>query len=170
MFAKAKKAIPIPSTTRAPALVHANSITSPADKAEAADKDLSMNTNTPASRVGDPRAVELLQRLKNDVERFPRALVMDQANPASSIMQSFVGDPSACDPNEDGWETLDPLLNNVAGLGLSAGDVLIKIRSGGWEGVTGLVNFIAYFVEHRGVTGDLLENKMGMIIEAVKSL
>ena len=65
------------------------------------------------------------------------------------------------------WETrLNSVLKSMLGWG-TEGNMDEIIRRGRW-GLDGLVNFATYFVEQRGVSGELFEGKLTYLVMALK--
>ncbi|KAI9430615.1 hypothetical protein H4582DRAFT_2063629 [Lactarius indigo] len=73
---------------------------------------------------------------------------------------SSVGDP---DGPSEAWEYLDPVLNRLLGFGSGVEDAAWRVRRGPL-GIEGLGRLIHRFVLKRGVTGDLLEGKIGTLL------
>ena len=78
-------------------------------------------------RKGDSKAIALLQHLESATEHFPKTVHLDHSDTASLPLQLFLRNPSDCNPEEDAWEILDPLLNGVAGWGATSDNVLRRI-------------------------------------------
>ena len=172
------KPIAIKTTISAPSLVHSSASTFPPPNSTQT-KPLPVQPTVPPISTSasdsllegiDVKALQLLEGLEDLVCRFPRTLKAEPGSPDITPMLNFSGDPSFCDLKEDAWETLDPMMNNLAGWGASLETVTKRVRAGGKEGLDGLVNFLSHFVRKRRVCGDLMEHKMELIMKAVQSL
>jgi hypothetical protein len=113
----------------------------------------------------DAYALVLLARLDCAAQELPKHI--PEAEPHDNIACVLsVGSPD--DPRE-AWEYLDPVLNNLLGYSSSVEDVARRVRRGPL-GVEGLGWLIHRFVVDYGITGDLLEGKIGKLLEAIELL
>ena len=68
---------------------------------------------------------------------------------------------------DDLWEvTLNCILKSALGWGMD-GNIDEVIQHGKW-GLDGLVNFVTYFMNERGVSEGLFEGKLGNLTTALK--
>ncbi|TFY55061.1 hypothetical protein EVG20_g9459 [Dentipellis fragilis] len=84
----------------------------------------------------------------------------------SDLIASIVHRGGPDDPRE-AWEYLDPMLNQLLGYGVSVEEVSRHVRRGPL-GVEGLCRYINGFVLEYGITGDLLEGKLRILLQAVE--
>ncbi|KAF8800419.1 hypothetical protein BYT27DRAFT_7117723, partial [Phlegmacium glaucopus] len=119
--------------------------------------------------VSEPTADNLISKLWRLVKSLP-----DSIPEASEFdkLAVFGGDPrNFDDPNidaDDLWETgLSKVLKATLGWG-TEGDMDQIIRRGKW-GLDGLVRFVAYFVEDRGVNEELFKGKLDYLIEELEN-
>ena len=109
--------------------------------------------------------IKNLQNLVKDLpESIPEASEFDRL--AVFGVSPMEYDDLALDAAEL-WETrLNNVLKSTLGWG-TEGNMDEIIRHGKW-GLDGLVNFATYFVEERGVSGDLFEGKLSNLVMALK--
>ncbi|KAH8987060.1 hypothetical protein EDB92DRAFT_2090923 [Lactarius akahatsu] len=69
--------------------------------------------------------------------------------------------------SSEAWEHLDCMLNWLLGYGIDVEDVAQRVWRGPL-GIGGLVQYINGFVINHGVTGDLLEGKIGRLLKAIE--
>ncbi|KAE9389483.1 hypothetical protein BT96DRAFT_946828 [Gymnopus androsaceus JB14] len=112
----------------------------------------------------------MFDMLKKKPLPIPSTVSAPSLNGAGNVMYTFVGDPATCNPDEDGWEVLDPLLNQVAAWGSTLKEVEERIRRGGRIGIEGLTRFVIFFVQKRGIDVILMEHKLEMILKAIEAL
>lgn len=113
----------------------------------------------------DVYVLVLLARLDRAAQELPTHI--PEAEPHDNIACVLsVGDPD--DPSE-AWEYLDPVLNNLLGYSSSVEDIAQQVWHGPL-GVEGLGRLIHRFVVNYGITGDLLEGKLGKLLEAIELL
>ena len=125
----------------------------------------SLSVETKTHGHPDAYALQLLARLDRAAHKLPTHI--PEAEPHDDIACALsVGDPD--DPSE-AWEYLDPVLNNLLGYSSSVEDVARRVRRGPL-GVEGLGRLIHRFVVTYGITGDLLEGKLGKLLEAIELL
>ncbi|KAJ7573003.1 hypothetical protein C8J56DRAFT_1133363 [Mycena floridula] len=159
-FAKgaAKKAAQVPPTVMPPALIQS---LAPTVVSSAVEPVLALSS-------GDPMGLHYLAILQKKVATIPFSVPEGQVE-ENDAMASFGVDPKAYDPDEEAWETLDPILNRFLGYGTTAEIVAGKVRRG-LCGLDGLVAHLAHFIQDRGITGSLLEGKMKVLMDALDIL
>ncbi|KAF9060527.1 hypothetical protein BDP27DRAFT_1429958 [Rhodocollybia butyracea] len=162
------KPTPIPSALTGPSRVHSLVPVTPSSSHSIQPGMDSAGPYSTATAQVMP-SLGLLTRLNDAVDRLPETFSRVNNN-SDNVLLSFQCDPSGCDLSEDGWETLDPMLNRLAGYGATPDQVADRIRTGGKLGMKGMVHFVHYFVKERGVHQDLLEHKVEVIVEACKLL
>ena len=124
-----------------------------------------LSAETEARGPPDAYALVLLARLDRAAHELPADI--PEAEPQDDIACVLsVGDPD--DPSE-AWEYLDPVLNNLLGYSSSVEDVARRVRHGPL-GVEGLCRLIYRFVVSYSITGDLLEGKLGKLLDAIELL
>ncbi|KAH9047051.1 hypothetical protein EDB84DRAFT_1557861 [Lactarius hengduanensis] len=126
-------------------------------------RSLSIESN--GRPLPDAYALELLARLDHAAQELPIHIPEAEVHDEIACVLS-VGEPD--DPSE-AWEYLDPMLNRLIGYGSSVEDVAQRVRRGPL-GIEGLGRLIHRFVVHHGVTGDLLEGKLGTLLKAIELL
>ena len=113
----------------------------------------------------DAYALALLARLDQAAHELPAHIPEAEPQDDMACVLS-VGDPD--DPSE-AWEYLDPVLNNLLGYSSSVEDITRRVRRGPL-GVEGLCWLIHRFVVNYKITGDLLEGKLGKLLDAIELL
>jgi hypothetical protein len=113
----------------------------------------------------DAYALTLLARLDCAAQELPKNVPKAEAHDEIACVLS-VGDPN---DSSEAWEYLDPALNILLGYGSSLEDVAQCVRCRPL-GVEGLGRLICRFVVNHGVTGDLLEGKLGTLLKAIELL
>ena len=124
-----------------------------------------MSADTERDGCPDAYALKLLAQLDCATQALPKHVPEAEAHDEIACVLS-VGDPD--DPSE-AWEYLDPALNRLLGYGSSVEDVAQRVRRGPL-GVEGLGRLIRRFVVHHGITGSLLEGKLGILMSAIELL
>ena len=69
-------------------------------------------------------------------------------------------------PNDEVWEVVNPGLDRLLGFGRTLDDIQSIIRQGPL-GVLGLLEYLTYLVEERGIGGGLIKGKVNVLIEAI---
>ena len=69
-------------------------------------------------------------------------------------------------PNDEVWEVVNPGLDRLLCFGRALDDIQSIIRRGPL-GVLGLLEYLTYLVEERGIGGGLIEGKVNVLIEAI---
>ena len=172
-FLKPKAAI-VPSTVNSPAPVHSYELSS---QSEPDASSTASTTNVQGKAIGisltsQPVSgpisnifIKMLQDLVKDLPAsVPEASEYDK-------LAVFGGSPKEFDDPtldaEELWEaTLNSVLKSTLGWGME-GNMDDIIRRGKW-GLDGLVNFATYFVEERGVSGELFEGKLTNLVTTLK--
>jgi hypothetical protein len=170
-FLKPKAAI-VPLTVSRQLPVHSYKL------ALQSDMSPTISTTYPQDKVGSLKAlpasgpnfnnlIEILQNLvRNLPESIPEASEFDRLAVFGGIPKDF--DDPALDA-DDLWETtLNSVLKSTLGWG-TEGNMDEIIRRGKW-GLDGLVHFVTYFVEERGVSGELFEGKLTNLVKALEEV
>ncbi|KAJ7598326.1 hypothetical protein C8J56DRAFT_1091577 [Mycena floridula] len=159
-FAKgaAKKAAQVPPTVMAPALIQS---LAPVVASSSVEPVVALPS-------GDPVGLHYLAILRKKVVTIPLSVPDGQVD-ENGAMAAFGVDPTGYDPDEEAWQTLDPILNQFLGYGTTAEIVAGKVRRGLY-GLDGLVAHLAHFIQERGITGNLLEGKMKVLMHALDIL
>ncbi|RXW21059.1 hypothetical protein EST38_g4790 [Candolleomyces aberdarensis] len=115
-------------------------------------------------------ALDLVSRLWNLVQRLPSSVPEASEDDALAI---FAGDPQALNnatsASEDLWEeVINGMLKHSLGWGTET-DIKNIIQRGA-RGVEGLLNFVEYFVESRGVNEALFEGKLTHLMDEMDKL
>lgn len=122
----------------------------------------SVETQTPV--CPDKHAIALLARLDRAAQNLPSQV--PEAGESDDIARAVIsGGPD--DPAE-AWEHLDHTLNRLVGYGVGVEEVVQRLRRGPL-GIEGLSKYIRWFVVDYGVTGDLLEGKIGILLKAIEA-
>jgi hypothetical protein len=171
-FLKAKAAI-VPSTVDSSAPVHSDKLLLQSEP-DTSSTSTVFTTNVKGKTVSMSQPIS--GPISNNFIKMLRELVRDL--PASVAEASeldklavFGGSPKEFDdPTLDAdelWEaTLNGVLKSTLGWEIEGNmDNIIRRRK--W-GLDGLVNFVTYFVEERGVSGRLFEGKLTNLITALK--
>ena len=120
--------------------------------------------------VSGPIFNNFIKTLQNLVKELP-----DSIPEASEFdrLAVFGGAPKEFDdPALDADELWETTLNSVLKLTLGwamEGNMNEIIHPGKW-GLDGLVNFVTYFVEEWGVSGELFEGKLTYLVTALKEM
>ena len=69
-------------------------------------------------------------------------------------------------PNDEVWEVVNPGLDRLLGFGRMLDDIQ-SIVCRGPLGVLGLLEYLTYLVEEKGVDGGLIEGKINVLIDAI---
>ena len=69
-------------------------------------------------------------------------------------------------PDDEVWEVVNPGLDRLLGFGRALDDIQSIIRRGPL-GVLGLLEYLTYLVEERGINGGLIEGKVNVLIDAI---
>lgn len=69
-------------------------------------------------------------------------------------------------PSDEVWEVVNPGLDRLLGFGRTLDDIQSIIRQGPL-GVLGLLEYLTYLVEERGIGGGLIKGKVNVLIEAI---
>jgi hypothetical protein len=111
--------------------------------------------------------IKTLQNLVKDLpESIPEASEFDRLAVFAGTPKEF--DDPALDADELWETTLNSVLKSTLGWG-TEGNMDEIIRRGKW-GLDGLVKFATYFVEERGVSGELFEGKLANLVTALKEM
>lgn len=173
-FLKPKATI-VPPTVNGPAPVHSNKLPpqsapdpSPSTAVTAVARLTQGKTfSSPGSESG-PISNNFIKTLRDLVTSLPASV--PEASEFDRLAV-FGGNPEDFDdPSVDAddlWETtLNNTLKSTLGWGME-GNMDEIIRRGKW-GLDGLVNFTTYFVEQRGVSGELFEGKLTNLVTVLK--
>jgi hypothetical protein len=82
---------------------------------------------------------------------------------------SFVA-PDDTRSGDEMWEELNPLLHRAFGYGMSVDDAINLLKKAGRNGVERFCQFVEYYVRDRAVSITLFEEKILLVLEAVKSM
>ncbi|KAJ7814764.1 hypothetical protein B0H14DRAFT_3746965 [Mycena olivaceomarginata] len=161
------KPTPIPSTVVAPAPVRVFAKSAPAPVVP-----LPLNRSRPFSEPPRPRFTpgSLLGRLEAAIKILPPTV---QEATDSDALAAFGRDPSqyvdAEVPALEVFEHLNPIFHTTLGWAMPVEETAQLLRRG-VMGVDGLLRFIAYFVEERGVREQDFAAKIEQIIDAIHFL
>ncbi|KAG8944052.1 hypothetical protein FRC03_002201 [Tulasnella sp. 419] len=105
--------------------------------------------------------------------RSAQSLPDDAQREDPTTMALFGQDPSALVsadiPDDEVWETVDPVLNNLLGFGKTSAEISSMIRRGHY-GMDGMCRFFEYLVCERGLNAGLLEGKVDRVMQAISLL
>jgi hypothetical protein len=114
------------------------------------------------------RARELVLRLYAASRTLPLSVPHATLTDAFAV---FGIDPSCSAaskaPDTELWEKLDPMLNKTIGYDASIEEISSRIRRGPL-GLDGLVEFLLWFVENRGLKVELIEGKVERLLDAIE--
>ncbi|KAI9433400.1 hypothetical protein H4582DRAFT_1819930 [Lactarius indigo] len=118
---------------------------------------------TSKSAPPDAHALVLLNSITRAAQELPSHI--PEAEEGDDIARVVLaGGP---EDSSEAWEYLDHMLNWLLGYGIGIEDVAQRVRRGPL-GVRGLAQYIHGFVVDHGVTGDLLEGKIGRLLKAIE--
>ena len=106
-----------------------------------------------------------MRELKVGVEAMPKDV---EPAPLDHPLAAFSGDPAKCVLGivENDWEDiLNPRMKRAFGWGESR--VECDFTQRGEAGLDGFLNFVGYFVDHRGLLGALIETKVTILLDAI---
>ena len=69
-------------------------------------------------------------------------------------------------PNNKVWEIVNPGLDRLLGFGRTLNDIQSIVLRGPL-GVLGLLEYLTYLVEEKGVDGGLIKEKINVLIDAI---
>ena len=161
-----------PLTVNSPAPIHSYKLPLQSEP----DASLTASTTTVQGKKISSVFQPVLRPISNNFIKILWELVKDlpATVPEASEFNRLVvfgGNPKEFDdPTLDAdelWETtLNSILKSTLGWG-NEGNMDDIIRRGKW-GLDGLVNFATYFVEERGVSGELFEGKLTNLVMALR--
>ncbi|KAH8991292.1 hypothetical protein EDB92DRAFT_1995091 [Lactarius akahatsu] len=124
---------------------------------------VSADSVTSKSAHPDAHALSLLNSVTCAAQELPSHIL--EAEEGDDIARVVLaGGPKE---SSEAWEHLDCMLNWLLGYGIDVEDVAQRVRRGPF-GIGGLVQYINGFVINHGVTGDLLEGKIGRLLKAIE--
>ena len=174
-FLKPKPTI-VPSTVSSKGPVHSHKLAP--ESTTDASPDSQIFTTSPQGKAVSSKVLPVSGPIFNDFIKSLQNLVksLPESIPEASEFDRlavFGGTPMEFDdPDLDADELWETILNNVLKSTLgwgTEGNMDEIIRHGRW-GLDGLVNFAAYFVEERGVSGELFEGKLTNLVTALKEM
>jgi hypothetical protein len=124
------------------------------------------NTGT-SRRQGCNFALDLLRQLK-DAERTMGSNIPVGQQGDEIAAYGKVSAMAQClnIPNDEVWEVVNPGLDRLLGFGRALDDIQSIVRRGPL-GVLGLLEYLTYLVEEKGVDGGLIEGKINVLIDAI---
>ncbi|KAG8916076.1 hypothetical protein FRC02_004238 [Tulasnella sp. 418] len=115
-------------------------------------------------------AQRVLAPLQLAITKLPDTVPVGGPN---DTMALFGQDPSALVsadiPDDEVWETVDPVLKNLLGFGKTSAEISSMIRRGHY-GMDGMCRFFEYLVCERGLNVGLLEGKVDRVMQAISLL
>ncbi|KAF8159901.1 hypothetical protein B0H34DRAFT_843620 [Crassisporium funariophilum] len=139
--------------------------TSPIISTSSPQRELTFRAAQPEPGVSNDFVSKLRTLVKNLPQSIPEASQFDKLSVFGSNLRDFDDASLSAD---DLWETgLNDVLKATLGWGKD-GNMDQIIRRGKW-GLDGLVNFVAYFIEERGVSEGLFRGKLDYLMEELKN-
>ncbi|KAJ7191499.1 hypothetical protein GGX14DRAFT_381111, partial [Mycena pura] len=162
------KPAPVPSTVNAPALIRA-SASSSASPASVTPKP-SASTPSGSSKARFGSSGSLLATLESAIKRLPATV---KTATATDELAAFGNDPAgylgAAIPADEVFENLNGLFHRVLGWSMPVHETAALLRRGDL-GLDGLLRFLAYFVQERGVPERDFGAKIQQILDAIQFL
>jgi len=159
------KAAAVPSTLSSPALIHSSQQLAPESPSltTALQEPVTLKPHLVSRPIND--FINKLRNLVNNLpETVPEALESDMLAVFGRNPKEF--DHPTLDADELWETTLNNVLKSTLGWGME-GDMSEIVRRGQW-GLDGLVKFVTYFVENRGVSQALFEGKLLNLMTALE--
>ncbi|KAH8995049.1 hypothetical protein EDB86DRAFT_2804872 [Lactarius hatsudake] len=167
-FSRVTTSVPTPTTSTTGFVAHAPPNPSPLIHLPTSDlppqpgNQVTLSENGQTSTRPDAHATALLDSLDHAARDLPsHILEADESDDTARVISG-----SGPDDPADAWEFLDHKLNGLVGYGIGVDKVAQRVRRGPL-GVEGLAGYIRGFVVDYGITGDLLEGKIGVLLKAI---
>ena len=158
------QATPPPTSTLTSSLVlHPPALGLPDGPSAQGSRSTHNGPGTTQLKRPDAHALMLLKSITNAARELP-SLIPEAEEHDDIVLVAWAGAPEDA---SEAWEHLDHLLNWLLGYGIEIEDIAQRVHRGPL-GVEGLARYIHGFVVDYGVTGDLLEGKLGRLLKAIE--